>query len=1234
MDTSSMCGNSKGRKERLKNQQLEDITVNDNNMIEEGFSWLPKFSKVMCSSIGSRNYRHLQQLLLLYTQNITSSMAVSNVKSSDVINVKNHINNMLIFFHLYWLDIKQDITDHNSYLNRMSALLNVYIDIELKTSTDKRCSSYIKDSSKIAAKILAALYIYLNNSEEHIFRVLLRIKHATERYAKICDHLFMKSFTNLTTKMTSMTDVVYVRYLLAFKMWKEMAEDYDRKGRINKLALMLLGLRMPKLRDELLKFVLRPPMDQQNETLWLLQSNLFDLKQIHKNFLLFEDKMDEPADSQCVKPIRADQSCSVPQEKNQMNSLSRRNNSIEDTPNYEVNRDCSGASQNRNVIPGIDRNKSMDQTYLQKKGAKSLKLLKKMRKKSRKTIIIDLTGDDEISVPYKVKRKKTKQKLEYLKIMKKKHKLQKHINTSRNPSRLMDADKQACSNNNGKSSDGKVRRSECKPISDNKVSDSTESCASVNGRSPLNNTSCISLQKNEHTSVTKSSMNNICPEFTKEDEMQHDYNSHYSKTSKLIDQNSRELKQKTKWKTKWKMEDKMDNRVLSHATYAAGNAIDPYSNSMMQGKEALTSQEDSAMETMPLFKTCQSGIADQQHSFKQELPTSTNCSAMLKSRKCCDSVPVDMNDIKHLIIIIKKLKSINDHSSQFTEIIKQKVCHQTMDECPNYCTKLDCKPFAFTGNDATATKTQDGSHNTFNSSGNDAKSACDTNIIYVLNERNKRVYVVNHIGERVVTAHAERGMQCLEKPNDTHTVSTTFVGDKIAESPLYSQHVGLDNATTNDYENAVRYSEIAMKEQQRRNNCDTSISNDKMHSMPESCMFDINSFEIGSNTEIDYESQLKSSLKAEEINEITKTLDCIDDAENISFLNNIQSETLEDFFRQSSAMSLVNYDTTTGLPTKKPLVSCTDNDILAMKTHDNTLHNMFDNNENDVRSTCDASAVYMLADRDKCVYVANQTGDSVAATDAEKRVQYPDNPNDMCTVSTTFIEDQIVGSLLDSQHVNFQANDPKYSEATMKEEQGGSNCDTSMSSDRLHSFGSYTFDMNSFDIDSKEATEIMKTDSVDELENISFLHNIESLEETLDDVLRQPSLMSQMNCDSSSGESKDVKDNLFSDDVTNFLSLKQPPFDLDNVYCNVLSDVPGFKDEQALQLPAQHDLFSEGDRKAASPKQFEKPPHEDVRRSSSGTISARNYETREVGMAVGTTAETSALKCKLFAALT
>lgn len=79
MDTISICGNSKNAKKRLKPRQLEDITVNDNNTIEEitdndnntieeTFPWLLEFNKILCSCTGNRSYRHLERLLLLYTQ--------------------------------------------------------------------------------------------------------------------------------------------------------------------------------------------------------------------------------------------------------------------------------------------------------------------------------------------------------------------------------------------------------------------------------------------------------------------------------------------------------------------------------------------------------------------------------------------------------------------------------------------------------------------------------------------------------------------------------------------------------------------------------------------------------------------------------------------------------------------------------------------------------------------------------------------------------------------------------------------------------------------------------------------------------------------------------------------------------------------------------------------------------------------------------------------------------------
>ncbi|KYN21492.1 hypothetical protein ALC57_06106 [Trachymyrmex cornetzi] len=318
MDTNSKCENNKNTKKRLKSQEksLEDIRLEDNNKIEQLLPWLLKFNKIIRSCTGSRNYEHLERLVFFYTQNILSSVAENTVEFNDKINlIKNHINKMLIFFHMYWLDIKQQNVDYSQYLNKISALLNVYIDMELKTS-----SHVVKDSSEVAAKILAALYIYLNNSEEHIFRILLRNTH-TKKYTKVCNHIFMRSFTNLKTKTTSITDVAYIRYLLAFKIWRKMEETAkklnlsDQKKRIDELALMLLGPRMPKLQDELLKFVPRPPIQEKNETLWLIESNQFDIKEFHKQFLLFEDKMDNSTGLKCTKTIHADQTCSKSQDR-------------------------------------------------------------------------------------------------------------------------------------------------------------------------------------------------------------------------------------------------------------------------------------------------------------------------------------------------------------------------------------------------------------------------------------------------------------------------------------------------------------------------------------------------------------------------------------------------------------------------------------------------------------------------------------------------------------------------------------------------------------------------------------------------------------------------------------------------------------------------------------------------------------------------------------------------------
>ncbi|XP_018046480.1 PREDICTED: uncharacterized protein MAL13P1.304-like, partial [Atta colombica] len=921
MDSNSKYESNKNTKKRSKNQEkrLEDVRLEDNNKIEQLLPWLLKFNKIIHSYTGSRNYEHLERLLFFYTQNILSSVAENTVEFNDKINlIKNHINKMLIFFHMYWLDIKQQNVDYSQYLNKISALLNVYIDMELKTS-----SHVVKDSSKVAAKILAALYIYLNNSEEHIFRILLRNKH-TKKYTKVCNHIFMRSFTNLKTKTTSITDVAYIRYLLAFKIWRKMEETAkklnlsDKKKRIDELALMLLGPRMPKLQDELLKFVPRPPIQEKNETLWLIESNQFDIKEFHKQFLLFEDKMDNSTGLKYTKTIHADQTCSKSQ-KHQINSLFCPNNSNGSTSEQKVNK-CLDGLRNNNTLSNNKNNKNKClETHLQKSGSRSLKPLKKNN--SHKIIIIDLTGDD------KVKRKRTNRNSESSKVKKNKRNKKKHINSSKYLNKLTNSDVKEHSNEDNKNLKEK-NRLESKPV-DIKSSNGIENCTLVSS--------------------------DTCMEFTKENEKQHSYNLHYLNSAMLDDQNINELKTNVSEKNKLK------NCVSSNMTIE--DITRSCDNSITQNKDALTSQEESAMETIPL-KTCQNNVTDQQNyqfDFKQEFPTSADC-AIQKSCPCCNTRHVDH-------FIMTSLQFITDRSSLITEMMKQNVCQ--INKCPKYCTNV------------IVAKAQGNLHNTFYDNENDIKLTCDT----IKNDCNKYVYLLNHTDKCVTTVHAEKRVQCLDKSNDKCTVSTTFTEDKVVDSPSYSQHVNDKFVKINDHDS--KYSETMIKEQQKES--DSFTLNDRLHF---------------SNVDVDYNMK-KFFPKKEETDEMTNNIDL----EHNNFVNDIQSETLmEDVFWQPSEQPEIN-----------------------------------------------------LAG------VLNKSEDT-------------------CIVSTTFIEDQIMESSMDSQRVNSDNRRKCVYEYTMKE-RGKSDCDTLMSSE-------HSFNTDFFEIDSKEISEVMKTNCINDFEDISVSHF-----QTLEDLL-------------------------------------------------------------------------------------------------------------------------------------
>ncbi|XP_076633761.1 uncharacterized protein LOC143347961 [Colletes latitarsis] len=759
------CLNVSGNYENQELFNSQSIDVKTPKVI---FPWLIKFNKVMCSSVGSRSSQLLQRLISLYTQNILTSINTYCEKALHMIQLKNHINSTLTFFHIYWHEIKEYVGDCDIYLNAMSVLLGIYIDMELKTFR------HTKDSSSVIAKLLSALWIYLDNSEKHIFRVLLKLKHITKKYTKLCDPIFMRSITNLKRRVKSLTDIDYIRYLLILKIWKRMKENLKEKKEVNKMALMILGPCTPKMRDELLKIIPKPPTGHENETLWLLQSNVFDLKTACNNFLEFEDALSVP-----LKDSHLTRNADLKNfQKSQIISLCGINYIQECTINYELNKSEMNCVQNSNSIQNeVNCTKSANKIFPTKKNNKFKKYKKTSKLKPGEIILIDLTEENESLRVDKSKKKKSKRKLEWLKMTKKKYKVEKQVDEVKCKNLVEIAN--AHSTENSEYSVNKILL-EYLPISDNKVSESTESCCSLVEQEPLrDNIHYIDSQNihdyicNKRSKELKCTFQHkqcdICTLSLKQSDIQHNKVLSLLKLLNPVGQNIKEPKTILNL-----FRESREQNMSFQDTLFSRSAANESSEISTLGKnfgEESFSQPESSIETILLSKECQNSIINTQ-SIKQELPTSTDYGATEADAYCRNESENVQNDFR-----LPDSRFLNT-SSQITESVKQTVSC----DCSK---KIEVKPFVCHNFSIfNTTKSEDTTQTTVRDNTMDMKSISDKNIMCMLSDLDKCMDVLNRIGEHIMTVHAEKQRpECLSN-TDTCTVSTTVSGDQIVKSSL------------------------------------------------------------------------------------------------------------------------------------------------------------------------------------------------------------------------------------------------------------------------------------------------------------------------------------------------------------------------------------------------------------------------------------------------------------------
>ncbi|KAK2578777.1 hypothetical protein KPH14_008881 [Odynerus spinipes] len=403
-------------KNAMINSKGENIMDKDVKfLVTDLFPWVLEFKKMYRVIYKDSNMSSLTELMQYYMRNMSISINECYKKPSWAARLKEFINDTLVLF-LYIYRMLYKNHDRSIYLNYMSDLLAMYIDMELKASRKTK-----EDQGKICARLTSCLYVYLEHSTEYLLDTLIKVQLMCRSYHGILDPLITKIIKNIPLHPES--NIMYVRYLLIYRLWRKINSDMAIKNEITAAAITSLGPppTFPHLLDGLLPKV---PKLQPNAAKFLLQYK-FDTRRICEVFVQFCKESTERVYQENSEDIIAiPSSSSICDTKKDVDVAP---NSIEHLHNNNVNFNISDKSRRSDSISLHNSCKSLNVT--DKTGFKNLgkisnnlstnrvssKVFKKIKscsqrnsKKSNKIIVIDLTNDVELEKCVIQKRKSMK----------------------------------------------------------------------------------------------------------------------------------------------------------------------------------------------------------------------------------------------------------------------------------------------------------------------------------------------------------------------------------------------------------------------------------------------------------------------------------------------------------------------------------------------------------------------------------------------------------------------------------------------------------------------------------------------------------------------------------------------------------------------------------------------------------------------------------------------------------
>lgn len=375
----------------------------DGRKTQETFPWLSDFWESCRSSVGTKNIKVLESLVLEYLGKVTGSVKDCYMKPNRAAKLKKSMNDVLVFFHLCYHDMQESM-EHSTYLDRMTDLVSMYLDMEIKASRRRK-----ESVKKIACRLSSCLYVLLDNSEEHMLDAILKAKFINKHHRELCVPLLGKILNRSHTY--NMYETLYVRYLLVFKLWKKVVANADERRRINKLAVAKL-IPPPHFveKSKLFNTVLpKIPKSKKSVTLFFMQAK-FNLKAACTAFLKTCRESQQPGFSQTLalsidKPLfYADGRANSPTGLDEKDIGGGSGNLINDIWSSICN--VGSALENNSQLKDLEVEKpNEEEQVVRKKKIKDKSVKKKVKKKK---------DDKKVSneeTPEKTKKKKIKKKI-------------------------------------------------------------------------------------------------------------------------------------------------------------------------------------------------------------------------------------------------------------------------------------------------------------------------------------------------------------------------------------------------------------------------------------------------------------------------------------------------------------------------------------------------------------------------------------------------------------------------------------------------------------------------------------------------------------------------------------------------------------------------------------------------------------------------------------------------------